>query len=535
MWRGATAVVNADNNHCDCANNTFLRTGRTLQSAEMDAREPSPRSEQAAGGSRSGWVYLSVVVILATALRLHDLAAKSFWHDEGFSAELARLPLSGFARLLWAREANMGLYYVLLREWMHFGTSEGWVRGLSVVFGVAVVPLLYALGTAVSTGRAGLTAATLGAVNACSVAYSQEARGYSLAMFLVTLSMFYFAKHVESGGRRYGLAWAVASALAVYCHFYAGLVVGAECASLLLVRPAEFSFRDGFRAFRTFVYLLVPAIAFVLTHGAGALSWLPRPAPKSVLELFLLFSGNSGPWLLALYACACALSLWATWRVARENGRSIELWRRASPWLWLLLPIALCLVVSLWHPVFLIRYLLVCLPALVLAAAMGLEQLRRGPLVAAAVLAIVLLSSGGLRAYYAGDFILSGDDWRDATRALLVSAQPGDAVLFYVPTGRMSYEYYRSLDGNAAGPDVLYPSHVPGRLDYRDFIVEPLGESLQGVRLDAPRIWLVFVYAETPSGPDPTGVLLRNWCEARYRRVLDDRKFPGIELLLLGK
>jgi hypothetical protein len=76
---------------------------------------------------------------------------------------------------------------------------------------------------------------------------------------------------------------------------------------------------------------------------------------------------------------------------------------------------------------------------------------------------------------------------------------------------------------------------VPGRIDYRDFIVEPLGESLQGVRLDAPRVWLILDLTETPSGPDPASVLLRNWCEASHPRVLDDEKFPEIELLLLGK
>jgi len=429
----------------------------------------------------------------------------------------------------------MSLYYVLLREWMHFGISEAWVRGLSVVFGVAMIPALYALGRTLAGRRAGLVAAALGAVNACCVAYSQQARSYSLAMFLVSLSMFCLARHVESGGRRYGLAWAIVSALAVYSHFYAGLVVAAECISLLFLRPGEFSFRNWFRAFRALVYMLVPALVFVLARGAGALNWLGRPAGWYVLYLFTVFAGNDGLRLLALYAAACALAVWAVWRVATEQGRSIELWKHACLWLWLLFPIGACLVVSLWRPVFLIRYLLVSLPAMILLAAIGLEQLRRTVLIAAAVVAIGWMSLQGVGSYYAHDFDLSRDDWRDAARALLAEAQPGDAALFYVPTGRMSYEYYRSLDGKTAGPEVLYPAHVPGRLDYRDFIVEPLGESLQGVRLDAPRVWLVLDLTETPSGPDPSSVLLRNWCEASHPRVLGDKQFRGIELLLLCK
>jgi mannosyltransferase len=501
----------------------------------MDTGEFNSRSEPLPRGSRwTAWLVASLT-ILAAALRLHDLAAKTFWHDEGFSAEVARLDFSGFAHLLWAREANMALYYVLLRAWMQFGGSESWVRGLSVVFGVAMIPLLYPLGAALASRRAGLVAVSLGAVNACCVAYSQQARGYSLAMLLVCLSMLFLVKHVQSGGQRYGMLWAVASALAVYSHFYAGLVVGAECASLAFLRPAEFSVRQWFRAFRAFVYMVVPAIAFLLFHGAGALGWLQRPAAWYVLLFFTRFSGNDGLSLLAACAVGCALAAWAAWRVWRERGRSVALWRYAALWLWLLFPICACLVVSVWRPVFLVRYLLVSLPALILLVAVGLEQLRRSVLIVAAVLVIGGMSLQGVRSYYQRDFDLYRDDWRDATHALLEDAQPGDAALIYVSTGRMSYEYYRSLDGASAGPLVLYPAHAPGRLDYRDFLVEPLAESLEGVHLDAPRVWLVLDLTETPSGVDRTSVLLRNWCEASHPRVLEDRKVPGIELLLLGK
>jgi mannosyltransferase len=494
-----------------------------------------PRTEAGSGSSRWTWGILVGLTIFAAALRLHALASKTFWHDEGFSVEVARLDFSGFAHLLWAREANMALYYVLLREWMHFGASEDWVRGLSVVFGVAAIPLFYALGAALASKRAGLVAATLGAVNACCVAYSQQARGYSLAMFLVSLSMFFLVKHVQSGGRRYGSLWAAASGLAVYAHFYAGLAVAAECASLVFLRRGEFSFRNWFRAVRAFAYMLVPALAFVLFRGAGALGWLQRPAAWYVLYLFKVFSGNDGLRLLVAYGAACALAAWTAWHAWREKGRSIESWQHAALWLWLFFPICACLVVSVWRPVFLIRYLLVSLPALIVLAAVGLEQLRRSALIVAAALVIAGMSLQGVRAYYQRDFDLNRDDWRDATQALLQNAQAGDVALIYVSTGRMTYEYYRSLDSQSRGPVILYPAHTPGRLEYRDFLVEPLGESLEGVHLDAPRIWLVLDLTDTPSGPDRTSVLLRNWCEASHPRILEDQKFPGIELLLLGK
>jgi hypothetical protein len=63
-------------------------------------------------------------------LRFHALAAKTFWFDEGVSVGIAGLDWYNFVRILWRREANMSLYYLLLRPWLHFGNSESFVRSL---------------------------------------------------------------------------------------------------------------------------------------------------------------------------------------------------------------------------------------------------------------------------------------------------------------------------------------------------------------------------------------------------------------------
>jgi uncharacterized membrane protein len=85
---------------------------------------------------------LFVILAVAAALRFHSLAAKSFWFDEGVSIAIARLDWYNFARILWRREANMSLYYLLLRYWLHFSGSEFFVRSLSVIFAVASLPVV---------------------------------------------------------------------------------------------------------------------------------------------------------------------------------------------------------------------------------------------------------------------------------------------------------------------------------------------------------------------------------------------------------
>src|ERR1700760_1253392 len=97
-----------------------------------------------------------------------------------------------FARLLWRREANMSLYYLLLRGWIHLGSSETWIRALSVFFALAPLPVIYLLGKRLFSRRAGMVACVLMAVNAFHIRYSQEARAYTLVVLLVALASLFF-------------------------------------------------------------------------------------------------------------------------------------------------------------------------------------------------------------------------------------------------------------------------------------------------------------------------------------------------------
>jgi uncharacterized membrane protein len=66
----------------------------------------------------------------------------------------------------------MALYYFLLRFWLTLGGSEGFVRGLSVLFSVATIPITFFLGARLFGRRAGLLASLLLAVNAYHIHYA---------------------------------------------------------------------------------------------------------------------------------------------------------------------------------------------------------------------------------------------------------------------------------------------------------------------------------------------------------------------------
>jgi uncharacterized membrane protein len=470
---------------------------------------------------------LAVITTAAAVLRFHALAAKTFWFDEGVSVAIARLDWHNFLRILWRREANMSLYYLLLHPWLYFGNSEAFVRGLSVVFALLTVPAIYFLGRRLFDSRAGLIAAALLSVNAYHVRYSQEARSYSLMVFLCVLSSFYFLKALEDPSRANRFAYVLTSALAIYAHFFAGLLVLTQRFSLRFLDrervPDNFN-KDWWKV----VVAVSPIAIFVATTGAGPLRWIQRPGFNDLLEFALHLTGNNRLLLLAyVLACIPALIL-----VLRRPGRVCwETWRYDLLLLWPVFPVFLTVAVSFARPLFVQRYFIFCLPALFLLGACGMTRLRPSWLIAPVLLVFLALSLQSTFAYYQQDFDLERDDWRAASQYVFTHALAGDAVLFHIAMGRMPYEYYHSLlDPSSTVPVVLYPHHGD-RITFLDFVEKPDQADLRRALPRYQRVWFVVSRAGGPSGLDARAFEIAGMLQTGHSKVAK-QDFPGIEIFL---
>jgi len=468
---------------------------------------------------------LAVITAGAAYLRFHFLAHKSLWFDEGISAGIARLDWPNFLHLLWVREANMALYYVLLKLWMAFGMGEFYVRTLSVIFALAAVPVVYALGTRLFGARAGLIAALLLSVNAFHVRYSQDARAYTLLVFLCALSSWLWVRCMDEPTPRNWQLYTLASILTVYSHFYGILVVLAQWLSLALMPRENRPGGSPLRYLRFFAYGMLPIAIFLWRAGTEPLSWLQRPNGPILRHFFQSLAGNGGAILLGLYILS-----WIAAAYARLRSEQTRRWRYDFLFVWLAFPIVAVVAVSQFKSVFLARYLIVCLPASVLLAAAGISRLRNA-VQAGLLLAIVALSVSGVYAYYQRDFDVGRDDWRGATQYVLAHTEPGDGIFFYTAPGRMPFEYYRALLGHSArDPEVLYPRSGE-RITYRDFLVRPLAEVLQNPPPDRRRVWL-FLNEHRPSGHFDLGSeVLCAWYGRRYRLV-EKRSMDEMDILL---
>lgn len=480
-------------------------------------------------------VLLVFVTILAAILRIHGIASKSFWMDEGMSVEYARLPWKIFLRTLWSREANMALYYVLLRYWMLLGRSDGFLRGVSALFSIATVPVFYALGRRLFNRQTAILAAFLLAIHAYHIRYAQEARSYAMVVFLSVVASWLLVRNVQEPSSSHWGAYTAVCVLAVYTHFYAGLVVVAHLAAMACLPRKSIPWTTVARHLLWFAGGVAPIAIFVIRTGTSPIGWVP-PINGDILRRFGFdIAGNYGRPLLILSILAIGIALQEARRkwLARDNSR--ETWRYLFLFSWLCVPIAIVAAASQVRPLFLTRYMNPCLPALVLLVAAGVMALRPRVFGWIFLSAISLCSILGTVSYYQQDFDVSRQNWRAAADYVFLHAQPGDSIYFYQGGAQPPFDFYYRWQKNPAPiwPKSLNASYATEG-NHVDYELIPGTES----RASSPigdRVWLVLLLPPGPNGlPDRTGAKIRDWFATGRHRVDVQRLYP-IDILLLAR
>lgn len=480
------------------------------------------------------WATLAAVTVVGAWLQLHAIATKSLWLDEGSSITMARLDWFNLLRILWRREMNMVLYYLLLRGWLHLGDSVIFIRGLSVVFAVAAIPAVFLLGRKMQGTSFGLLSALLLSINAFQVRYAQEVRSYSLLVLLVVVSTYYFLEAAESGHKRDWNWYIVISALAIYAHFFAVLVVVSHWVALRVMRrtdPAVWTqdtqtqFR---RAARLTALWTLPIWLFIATTGAGPIAWIPRPHLGDVIGLLKKLSGNAEMALLTLYsACVLVGLVVGCVAIVRRKQRAASYVVLAC---WFFVPLVIVLLVSIARPVFAPRYLIISMPAWIMLAAAGIDSLRPRLLAVPVMVAIAWFGIAGVRSYYKVDFDIGRNDVRSATAYILENSQPSDGIVFYTVSTRFPYDYYAAHTNKQTKPDILWPGSNSG-VGWHDFMGVPSATRVPDFASGHDRIWVV----TTPMPPnDPKFAAFEAALNRQYR-LTDTEDFPFVRVMLFAR
>lgn len=241
---------------------------------------------------------LLLIVAFGTVLRIFDLLSKSLWYDEVFSVGVSD-PNNSLSEVFYktVEDVHPPLYQILL--WLVFqvfGYGEWEARLLSVFFGVALLPAMYCLGRKLFNQRVGLIAALLSSVNFVFIAFSRDARSYSLLVFLGVVSFLLFFSLVEKKSFLAVLLYSACAALLVNTHYFGVFPVMAQFMILLYysVRTGldrQFFIAGGVAALAIF-FSLIPLLSSMLKNFKRTGTWIKRPEESFLTEWFSLLFGS---------------------------------------------------------------------------------------------------------------------------------------------------------------------------------------------------------------------------------------------------
>lgn len=440
----------------------------------MKEVEQRPRGEDGHGLSR--FLPLSIV-LLAAGLRFNQ-ATMPLRADEAANYYLAIKPPQEIIQPLVTGDPHLPLFYFLLHYWIGLaGPSELALRYLTIFAAVLVVPLVYLLGKLLFPGtNAPLIAALLMAINPYSIWDSQDAYMYAmltatgLASFIVFIRLF-------RPGASWGqwLAYIVLSALALYEHYLAGLILVAQ-GSVWLWSTARRSINWRSSALWLAAQIAILAlfapwlfVAFPLLSGLSYAVWKPVGLFELVARSLVAFSlgrvsglgmpAMTDP-LVGILGLVPFLILVIVGMVVPGIREGAKLQVRAVLTIWLWIPlIAFFLFTLVRFPIYDERYVLFLIPPFLMLVSRGLvvlhQRSKSTSLVTATLLLLVILDSRSLYNYWYVPAYAKSPDWPGFVGRLTAEYRQGDVFIQNYPDPALPY-YLRERV-----PSFLVPGRSP--------------------------------------------------------------------------
>jgi hypothetical protein len=156
--------------------------------------------------------------------------------DEALALFVGRSSLPNVLHTVIVERGGAPLHFMLAWAVVHLGGGLTALRGVSLVFAVASVPAISALGARLSDRMTGLVGAVLATWTWVLLFQGIFGRMYSLFLFTSTLSFVALLAALERGGSRRFALWALALLATLASHPYAVLVLGAQGLYVLLRR-----------------------------------------------------------------------------------------------------------------------------------------------------------------------------------------------------------------------------------------------------------------------------------------------------------
>lgn len=438
------------------------------------------------------------IIGVSILLRLFRLDYRSYWLDESFSVLHAASLQQIFSQA--ANESHPPLYYIILHFWMRgFGDSEVATRLLSVLLGVGVVIMMYALGSLLFNRETGIIASLIVALSVFQITHAQEARMYALLAFLSLLSMYFFIKlmHADNNPNKWKWYYLIATTLLLYTHLYGLFILLVQhvyfiISSVLLKEKPQITFKEWLLINLFLGILFLPWIIVLIQQFMNIqrgvfvnILWLTPPLLADLFDTFLMYVHYN----IVTLVLFSVLTISALIHHEKQGKSSTKFYSSeviTLCLLWILVPILIPYTLSkVFVPIYSPKYTIAASLGFMMLTARGISQIRNKYLKGIFLLWIILLSSMSLWSYYYTDPV--SEPWREVAAYVDENALINDDVIVKPAYATDSFERYTQ------------------RQDLR--IVTQESE----IPLDIKRVWLVVRYNNhNESASDESAFLKEN-------------------------
>lgn len=259
-------------------------------------------------------LFFGVFFVIALLIRLYGLGKCDLWYDEVGTIRYVYHPLQNW---------NAPLYYVILHFWTKIvEISEFSLRFPSVVFSLGAVVFEYLLGKDLFGTKTGALAGFFMIFSPFHLWYAQEARDYSMMLFLGTAASYFLFSALKKQKYISWILFVFISLAGMYTNYFYIFLFFAQIVVWIYYKKRRLTIRE----IVSFLFVLV-GFSLYVRHLFSKFSfvregfWVPQPAANAfiiTLENFLL-GYNGIPLLYFLSSLFMGICLIFALRAIHKN------------------------------------------------------------------------------------------------------------------------------------------------------------------------------------------------------------------------
>ncbi len=326
--------------------------------------------------------YLTLCLLIAISIGVNLLTVtdQSIRLDESQSLWAATKSVPGIINYI-SQDVQVPLYELLLHFWIQiFGTNIAIVRGLSFIFFILTLPVLYKVYRQVAGRSMSLLGVTIFSLSPFILWYSNEARMYTMFALATSLDHLFFLQLYKSKGEKGKLGYFLSTLFGMFSHYFfifflftqfiyvafnTFFNVGSESIKAKLWAKRRFLIRYISLLFLDGIFFLPWAIYFIFQGIASSTQPLiPIPTSYDIFATFInfLFGFQSSDVQTLMVSLWPLIVLVLFFIFTRRKSNHVLY--KGYFLLTAFFPILLIFLLSFFKPIFLSRYLIFVTPSL---------------------------------------------------------------------------------------------------------------------------------------------------------------------------